>query len=66
MFFQIVYSHRQLIDNKNSRLYIMYDYKDDYCNDSFEKCLVTIKNLNIINRKWQENFKSANDRFLEK
>ena len=65
-FFQIVYSHRQLIDNKNSRLYIMYDYKGDYCNDSFEKCLVTIKNLNIINRKWQENFKPANDSIFRK
>lgn len=32
----------------------------------FEKCLVTIKNLNIINRKWQENFKPANDSIFRK
>lgn len=44
----------------------MYDYKGDYCNDSFEKCLVTIKNLNIINRKWQENFKPADDSIFRK
>ena len=35
----------------------MYDYKNDYYNDSFEKCLVTIKNLNIINRLLIENGK---------
>ena len=44
----------------------MYDYKDNYCNDLFEKCLVTIKNLNIINRKWQENFKPANNSIFRK